>query len=42
MCPKYFVFFIIYYKVIDFDLRHIYFHNTDTLIARNIDIISII
>ena len=39
---KYFVFFIICYKVIDVYLSNIHFHNTDTLIARNIDTLSII
>ena len=37
MCRKDFVFFIICYKVIDVYLSNIQFHNTDTLIARNID-----
>ena len=37
MYQKDFVFFIICYKVINFYLRNIHFHNTDTLIARNID-----
>ena len=36
-CAEDFVFFIIFYKVIDVYLSNIYFHNTDTLIARNID-----
>ena len=35
--PTDFVFFIICYKVIDVYLSNIHFHNTDTLIARNID-----
>ena len=37
-----FVFFIICYNVINFYLSYIHFHNTDTLIARNIDTLSII
>ena len=40
--PKDFVFFIICYKVIDVYLGKVHFHNTDTLIARNIDTLSII
>ena len=41
MCRKYFVFFIIVTKVINFYLRNIHFHDTDTLITCNIDIIVI-
>ena len=37
MCHKDFEFFIICYKVIDVYLSNIHFHNTDTLIACNID-----
>ena len=37
MCRKDFLFFIICYKVIKLYLSNIHFHNTDTLIARNID-----
>ena len=37
MSRKYLVFFIICYKVINVYLSNIHFHNTDTLIVRNID-----
>ena len=40
MCRKDFVFFIIRYKVIDVYVNNIHFHNTDTLIARNIDTLN--
>ena len=47
MSRKYLVFFIICNKVIDFVVKVVYlgnlhFHNTDSLIARNVDTLSII
>ena len=37
MCHKYFIFFIICYKVNHFYINNIHLHNTETLTARNID-----